>query len=212
MALTGTDLNLLVSLRALLEEGNVTHAGARVAMSQPAMSGVLGRLRRHYHDDLLVRVGRDYELTPLAKALLPEVQETLRTVQLALGLSAPFEPSSSDRVFALTLSDYAVTVLNRPLAGFVHRLAPAVSLDFSPIPEEMHLSDRGLLTYDFLIGPVAYGFHGESEVLFRDRFVCVADPRNERLTGRHADHGRPRRAAARGGHPRAEPHPARAGA
>src|SRR5580698_2886314 len=90
MAIGGVDLNLLVTLRALLEEGNVTHAGERVGMSQPAMSIALGRLRRHYKDELLVRAGRDYSLTPLAKSLLPSVQESLRLIDVALELSDGF--------------------------------------------------------------------------------------------------------------------------
>ena len=71
MALGSVDLNLLVVLHLLLEEGNVTHAGMRVGMSQPAMSIALGRLHRHYKDELLVRSGSGYSLTPLARSLLP---------------------------------------------------------------------------------------------------------------------------------------------
>ncbi len=67
MALGGTDLNLLLPLKVLLEEGNVTRAGQRLELSQPAMSAALARLRRRFDDELLVRAGRDYELTPLAR-------------------------------------------------------------------------------------------------------------------------------------------------
>lgn len=182
MALGGTDLNLLVALRALLEEGNVTHAGARLGMSQPTMSGALARLRRHYKDDLLVRVGRDHELTPLARTLLPTVQESVRLVERALGLGVPFEAPASHRVFTLAMSDYAITVLSEPLLRRVHQLAPEVRLDLSPIPDGMHESERELLRFDFLVAPRGYGFRGESEVLYTDRFVCVVDPDNERLT------------------------------
>ena len=53
------DANLLLSLHALLEERNLTHAGERMTMSQPAMSGALVRLRKHFDDELLVReIGR----------------------------------------------------------------------------------------------------------------------------------------------------------
>ena len=62
------DANLLLSLHALLEERNLTHAGERMTMSQPAMSGALARLRKHFDDELLVRVGRGFELTPVRRA------------------------------------------------------------------------------------------------------------------------------------------------
>src|SRR6266567_8832749 len=111
MPLGGTDLNLLVALKALLEEGNVTKAGAKIGKSQPAMSTALARLRRHYKDELLVRVGRDYELTPFAKTLVPSVRRTLSAVELALGTGRAFDPAASSHVFRLTATDYAITVL-----------------------------------------------------------------------------------------------------
>ena len=84
MAVGGMDLNLLVPLRALLEEVNVTRAGERIGMSQPAMSAALAKLRRHYRDELLVRVGREYELTPLARSLLPTIQRSMPAVEAGL--------------------------------------------------------------------------------------------------------------------------------
>jgi DNA-binding transcriptional LysR family regulator len=180
-SLGGTDLNLLVALRALLEEGNVTRAGARIGMSQPAMSAALARLRRHYKDELLVRSGRDYELTPFAKTLIPSVQRTLRVVERALGTGHGFDPETSERVFRLTVTDYAITVLGEPLLRRVSSLAPGVRLELTAIPVDMHESDRGLLQCDGLIAPLGFGFAGQHKVLFRDRFVCVVDPGNPRL-------------------------------
>ena len=63
--LVNLDLNLLVSLNALLEEQGVTRAASRLGLSQPALSASLARLRRHFGDELLVRSGRGYELTPI---------------------------------------------------------------------------------------------------------------------------------------------------
>ena len=181
MTVGGMDLNLLIALRAMLEEANVTRAGERIGMAQPAMSAALARLRRHYRDDLLVRVGRDYELTPFARSLLPLIQHTMPMVELALALRDDFDPATSARAFSITLSDYAFTVLNAPLVGRIAEVAPGVRLDLSPIPWDMHVSDRGLLQYDFLVGPLGCGFPGQSAVIFRDRFVCIADPAHERL-------------------------------
>ena len=55
------DANLLLALHALVEERTLTHAGIRMTMSQPAMSGALTGLRRHFGDELLVRHGREFE-------------------------------------------------------------------------------------------------------------------------------------------------------
>lgn len=64
------DLSLLPSLEALLRERSVTKAAQRMGLSQPSLSAALARLRRHFRDPLLVRVGNAYELTPLAARLL----------------------------------------------------------------------------------------------------------------------------------------------
>jgi DNA-binding transcriptional LysR family regulator len=177
----GIDLNLLVALGALLEERNLTRAGEKINMSQPTMSGALARLRQHFGDDLLVRSGRQYVLTPMAERLLPAVQEALRQVERTLEVTPEFDATTSERQFSLALSDYAVTVLIEPLLRRVHELAPGVGLELSPIPPDMQESDRGLLQHDLLIGPLGFRFLGRSEVVFRDRFVCIVDPANPRL-------------------------------
>src|ERR1700678_4455638 len=67
----------------------------------------------------------------------------------------------------------------------------------------MQESDRGLLQHDLVIGPLGCRFFGRSEVVFRDRFVCIMDPGNPRLRdGRLslADLGELPHAAATFGH------------
>ena len=181
MSLGGTDLNLMIALKALLEEGNVTKAGAKIGKSQPAMSTALARLRRHYRDELLVRVGRDYELTPFAKALAPSVLQSLRAAELALDTGQRFDPATSEQAFRINATDYVITVLAEPLLRRVAAVAPGIRLDFDSIPDDMHYSDYHLRNTDALIGPVGFGFPGLQEPLFRDRFVCVVDPSNARL-------------------------------
>jgi DNA-binding transcriptional LysR family regulator len=183
MTVAGMDLNLLIALRAMLEEANVTRAGERIGMAQPAMSTALARLRRHYRDDLLVRVGRDYELTPFARSLLPLVEQTMPLIEQALALRDDFDAATSTRTFSIILSDYAFAVISEPLLRQISQSAPHVRVEFGPIPWDMHVSDRGLLACDSLVGPLGCGFPGQSAVLFHDRFVCVTDPAHERLRG-----------------------------
>src|SRR5215831_9988100 len=98
---SGIDLNLLTVLSALLEERNVTKAGARLSLSQPTMSGALARLRQHFGDELLARSGREYLLTPLAAGLLPAVQEALCQVERTLSPPSEFDPATSVRRFSI---------------------------------------------------------------------------------------------------------------
>jgi DNA-binding transcriptional LysR family regulator len=181
MALGSVDLNLLVVLHLLLEEGNVTHAGMRVGMSQPAMSSALGRLRRHYKDELLVRSGSGYSLTPLARSLLPSVQESMRLIGRALDPGEGYESATSGRNFSISMSDYSIAVLSEPLLRRVRELAPGVRLELWPIALSIQEADRGLLQHDLLIAPVGFRSGGQPEVIFRDRLVCIVDPGNPRL-------------------------------
>jgi len=181
VTLGGTDLNLLVALKVLLEEGNVTRAGKRLQMSQPAMSGALARLRRRFDDELLVRHGRDFELTPFAAELLPEVQEALRLISRALQVDEAFDPATSERVFRLTMSDYAISVLHEPLIRRAAQHAPGIRFEVEHLGPDVRGSDRVLVDYDVLIGPLGYGFMGVSRPLWRDRMVCLVDPGNPRV-------------------------------
>lgn len=174
MSLGGTDLNLLLSLKVLLEERNVTRAGQRLALSQPAMSAALARLRRKFDDELLTRSGRDYELTPFATELLPEVAHAVRLVGTALRVEEEFDPGS-ERTFRLMMSDYAIAVVHEPLVRRVRELAPGVRLRIDNMGPDVRTSHTILLECDALVAPLGFGFPGDSRPLWRDRMVCLVD-------------------------------------
>src|SRR6266568_3883920 len=98
------DLNLLLALGALLEDRNLTRAGERIGMSQPAMSAALARLRRHFGDDLLEREGRGYKRTVFGEQLLPAVREALRQLETTMQRSPRFDPAESGREFSIAAS------------------------------------------------------------------------------------------------------------
>lgn len=180
MAGGGYDLNLLVPLRALLEEANVTRAGQRVQMGQSSMSTALARLRTVFNDELLVRVGRDYELTPLARLLLPQVQETLPLIEKVLGGEGEFDPESARRSITIMMTDYGAMRLRGPLAAVLER-APELEVDVVPLPERPMESERELITHDFVITVAGIGIEGRNADLFLDEYVCLVDPANPAL-------------------------------
>ena len=108
--LRGTDLNLLVPLQALLEERSVTRAALRVHLSQPAMSRALERLRETFSDDLLVRFGKRYSLTPRGAALLEELNLLLPKVE-GLWRKRPFSPASATGCLKLAMTDQMTALL-----------------------------------------------------------------------------------------------------
>jgi LysR family transcriptional regulator, nod-box dependent transcriptional activator len=104
MQLNRFDLNLLIALDALLHEKNVTRAAERVFISQPAMSAALQKLREFFDDQLLVRVGRDMQLTPRGLSLVGPVRDALLQIQATLGTQATFDPRTVQRTFTLIVS------------------------------------------------------------------------------------------------------------
>jgi DNA-binding transcriptional LysR family regulator len=179
-AAAGVDLNLLAVLGALLELRNVTRAGERLSLSQPTMSGALARLRQHFGDELLVRSGREYRLTPMASGLLPAVREALGQVERTLSVPAEFDPATSQRRFSIAISAQSIIELSGLLRR-VHELAPGVRLDTWPITTALMETGHSLLGYDVLIAPAGFRADSDPEVLVRDRVVYVADPANPRL-------------------------------
>ncbi|MFB8773230.1 LysR family transcriptional regulator [Streptomyces broussonetiae] len=168
------DLNLVIALRALLEERNVTRAGQRVGLSQPAMSAALSRLRRHFDDDLLARVGGHYELTALGQVLLDRVATAYDLLERLFASQADFDPATESREFELVASDYAVAVFGAELARAVHREAPGIRLRFAQTPTTVvDTTDTLLSTTDGLLMPhgVISGFPATD--LYDDRWVFL---------------------------------------
>lgn len=127
MNIAKLDLNLLIALEALLEEASVGRAAHRVALSQPAMSHALNRLRALLGDPLLVRVGPRMRLTTRGEALRHPVKEVLARARDLL-VSAHFDAASSTRTFRLFISDYAAEFLLPRLVGELQAKAPFVSI------------------------------------------------------------------------------------
>jgi len=176
----GIDVNLLAVLGALLEHRNVTRAGERLRLSQPTMSGALARLRQHFGDELLIRSGREYRLTPMATGLLSAAREALGQVERTLSLTAEFDPATSQRRFSIAISAQSILALGGVLRR-VHELAPRVRLETWAITTTLLETGQNVLAYDVLIGPEGFRPDGGADELMRDRVVYVADPANPRL-------------------------------
>src|ERR671913_1077485 len=155
--LASLDLNLLVSLDALLQQRSVTRAAAQMGLSQPALSASLARLRRHFGDELLTRVGNEYRLTPLAVQLKELTRIALSGVERVFAAQPEFDPASSTREFTLLVSDYVVAILGDTVAELLAEEAPHTRLRLTPhSPAMVERADQVLLTADLLLLP--HGF------------------------------------------------------
>ncbi|CDF85483.1 putative LysR-family transcriptional activator [Pseudomonas knackmussii B13] len=167
------DLNLLVILDALLAERHVSRAADRLAMSQPAVSHALARLRELMGDPLLVRVRNEMRLTSLALELAPRLVLALDGVRGLLGGPA-FAAESSHRHFRLGMSDYGAWVV---LPRLLRDLRQSASHSSLGVTQESRLEMARQVAEGELDG--ALGVFPELPAgvrawrLFEERFVCV---------------------------------------
>lgn len=148
------DLNLLVSLDALLDTRSVTGAADRLHLSPPAMSRALGRLRTVLDDPVLVRAGRGLVPTPQALALQSRVRAVVAEARDLLRPADQVEPANLERTFTIRGSEDVPAILGPVLLATVAAEAPAVTLCFAPEGDE-DLDDLRVGRVDLDIGAQA---------------------------------------------------------
>ncbi len=168
------NLNLLPILDALLTTRNVTQAAELLHMSQPAVSEALAKLRLHFNDPLLEKVGREFKTTVLAESLKPKLAQTLAHIRQLL-IEETFEISQLKRRFVIATADIVTLKLAPKLINLVLAKAPNVSIQFIDLQSTSY---KALIagTVDFMILPerVIPSDGLCSMTLFKDSFVCIA--------------------------------------
>jgi DNA-binding transcriptional LysR family regulator len=175
MNLAGVDLNLLTAFEALMKDGQVTGAGVRVGLSQPAMSHALGRLRQLFGDELFVRTPAGMEPTARARALAEIVAPALIAIRRALDPSPTFDPAVSERGFTVGMAEYAEIALIKGLAQGVAAHAPRADLRVVPMTKADYAARLDSGTLDLAIGHLVDPPPRLARAaLFQDPLVCVA--------------------------------------
>jgi LysR family transcriptional regulator, nod-box dependent transcriptional activator len=180
------DLNLLRALDVLLEEQNITHSATRMNVTQPAMSAALQRMRDYFGDQLLIRVGREMKLTPLAQSLAGPVRALLTDIRQTLGVDPQFDPKTTRRDFTIAMSDYAAFMVMPKVLERLASTAPYLSCTIEPLNEAVfaRLASNEI---EFSIASDHWRGYGDFEspgrdirstLLFTDEFVCIVDAAN----------------------------------
>jgi DNA-binding transcriptional LysR family regulator len=177
------DLNLLPVFEAVYEERNMTRASHRLAMSQPAVSNAVARLRGALGDALFVPGRRGAVVTPIAEEVYPRVKAALDAVRHGLSQRRDFVPQASDRRFAVGTLYGPGIVFGKAVADWLQREAPRLSWRFVQIEDRdgavARLRDGRL---DFLIDHVApAGPELKGAVLFSDEFVVAVSGSHPRI-------------------------------
>lgn len=169
------DLNLLLAFDALMYAQNVSDAANRLSVGQPAMSHSLRRLRDLFGDELLVRESGRLQPTDRGLALWKPVREALEGLETGLDMARGFDPTTSERLFRLSLPDYLATSV---LSHLTAQTAGAPGLRFR-IETFTRDDGRDALTsgqLDAYVGVMPSSERLMEEPLFHDDFVTVFDP------------------------------------
>lgn len=182
--ITMLDLNLLKALDALLDECNVTRAASRLGVTQPAMSGMLTRLRENFGDPLFVRA--KHGIVPTQRAL--ELSAPLKLVISQIGalLQPPsFDPLTANITFTIAATDYALRAVALPFLSALKQQAPHIRIALVPVDDkQVQLQlERGDIDLA-LLTPESTPTDLHAKNLFDEHYVCVLRQGHPAMQGR----------------------------
>lgn len=170
--LADINLNLLVALDAVLEEGTVTAAAKRIGVTQSAMSHSLRQLRELVGDPLLVRGAGGLVPTPRAEGLRVPIRRALLDLQHALRDPPSFDPATAQRRYALGAGDYIAYTVLPPLLEHSTE-TPGLDLDVVPFAPD-HVARLATGELDIAIAAFVPPSPGLCrQALLTDDFVCL---------------------------------------
>jgi DNA-binding transcriptional LysR family regulator len=176
------DLNLLRVFDAAMAEGSLTRAAQALAMTQPAVSHALKRLREQLGEELFVRVAHGVKPTPRAEALWPAVRQALAALRQQLA-PADYDPARDEAQLHLAMADATAALLMPPLLQRLQAMDSRANLRVLPLttrdPRRLIDSGEADLALGFfpalITHLVAQGgdAHLRHERLYDTRYVCV---------------------------------------
>ena len=167
------DLNLLRVLDALLDERNVTRAAERLGFTQPAVSGMLTRLRESFDDPMFVRTQRGIVPTLRATELAGPVKQVLSDIESLLQPS-DFDPARAAFTVTIAATDYALQAVIVPFLAKLRRRAPGIRVAIRPVEDDrvQMQFERGDLDLALMTPETALpDLHARR--LFNETYVCA---------------------------------------
>ena len=175
MELRDLDLNLLLVLDALYEEGTLTRTAQRLRLSQPTVSAALAKLRQVLGDELFVRAGGVMQPTARAQMLQPVISLVLKTIRIEILASAGFEPASAVGAFTLSLSDIGELEFLPRLLTRLSAEAPNLEIRSVVAKPTDLAAAMDLAEVDLAVGyfPDLVSSVFKQQLLFRHRSACI---------------------------------------
>lgn len=168
------DLNLLKALDALLDEGSVTRAAQRLSLTQPAVSGMLTRLRDYFGDPLFVRTSHGMVPTLRASELSMPVKQILTDIAILLK-PMQFDPMTAELTYTLVATDYALKAVVVPLIAALKQHAPRIRIAVRSVDSERMYQQLSRGEVDLaLVTPQTTPDDLHGRALYQEEYVCVA--------------------------------------
>ncbi|MFK8259078.1 LysR family transcriptional regulator [Erwinia sp. AnSW2-5] len=167
------DLNLLKTLDALLDERSVTRAARRLALTQPAVSGMLTRLRDCFDDPLFVR--NRHGITPTLRALelAAPVKQILAEVSQLLQPKV-FDAARTQMSLRIAATDYALSAVVVPFISALRQQAPGIRVSVQPVINEQLAAQMAQGEVDMaLVTPETTPPDLHAHHLFEEQYVCL---------------------------------------
>lgn len=179
------DLNLLVTLDALLSEHNVTRAAQRLNFSQPSVSVHLAKLRDIFGDPLLLPGPRGMQPTARADALREPLRQALDAIEHVMSPASAFDPASADHTWRVAAFDYGESTILLPALNGLRSAAPGTRLAVIEI-------EPSRIARQAEQGAIDLAFHTSEDAppglrrraLFTERYVLVGRADHPRLKRR----------------------------
>ncbi|WP_175651924.1 LysR family transcriptional regulator [Pseudomonas sp. Marseille-P9899] len=183
MNIAKKDLNLLLVFHVLYQERNASVAAARMALSQPALSHKLNKLRHQFGDPLFVRAPRGLTPTPRAHELAPHVQRLVAELEAFYDLCDDQDFLARAERLHLYSTDYMEQTLLPRLLPVLREQAPNLVLITHNTRGELPREELEKGTCDLAIA----GFYKDlpdtfhQQRLLGEDFVVLASRSNPRL-------------------------------
>lgn len=182
--ISAVDLNLMTAFEAMMLDGNVTRAAARIGLAQPSMSNALARLRLLFDDQLFVRTPAGMHPTEKARAIAPHVSLALASLRSAINEAGAFDPATSTMTIRIATSDYGEFIILPQVVQALRAAAPhmtLISIPFSrsEIAEQFARGDVDLAMNVLPRLPSRF----RRDVLMKERFVCIARADHPEISG-----------------------------
>ena len=174
MKISTFDLNLFVVMNAIYTEGSLTIAAEVVGITQPAVSNALARLRDKFDDELFIRTGSGMVPTHKTENIISDVQNALNLMQRSINEPGEFNPTSSDRVFRISLGDISEGRILPYLLEYINKNSPGIVIESYYTDRKDIVHSLATNELNFAVDPIIPRSKDvTTQKVFSDNFVCA---------------------------------------